>query len=156
MQNQKTTMKIVRALRSIQFFHEGTELKFDDIRVSVDPKIAIGQTFCPEKSHLFDISFDEIVEELGDSIVVVTLKKQVIEERYSPFIIRESGEKYTTKHWFYGFTSYFATGTLSLVPSIHVEGTVESREELGLEVGKTYKVSLRQHEREKNAENKTE
>jgi len=123
----------------------GCKLKFDDMNVSVNPKLAIGQTFSPDKSHIFDITFDKTEEDKTGNIVVVTAKIQEVAERFSPFIDNE-GETFTRTRWFYSFTSYFAMGSLSLVPPIHVEGTIESKDDLGLEVGKNYLVSLKQKE----------
>ena len=137
---------IKRMLRSINFFYDSTELKFDDFSVSVSPIQAIGETYNPSMSLMFTISFVETTtQEIGETVVVVTSKKTSDMDDYSPYI-NKKGSSFRRKSYQYEFTSYLAMGTFSLVPPIHCNGVIKLNEELQLQVGKTYLVYLTQHE----------
>jgi hypothetical protein len=140
---------ITRRLRSLSFFHKGTELNFDDVKISVNPDKAIGEVFNKDKSHLFEISFEKVEEQLGEAVVIITSSKHITEEFYSPWITSTSGGSVSTlEAWFYSFTSYFSTGHIGdCVPPINVTGHINSKHKLEFEVGQKYKVSLKQMEK---------
>lgn len=131
---------IKRHLRGIKFFHEANELIFEDIEISFPSE---GFQF-PEHG-LFEIEFfpiDEADEELefhGDHIATVDSIKHIVTTRYSEFA---EPQIWRRESWHYNLNSYLPTGRMTIVPSIHVEANLETKENLGLIVGERYLVRL--------------
>jgi hypothetical protein len=145
-------MKIIRMLRSIKFFHEGTQLKFDDMKVSVPEEDVIGKVYSQDKSKLYKITFTPTEKEIGNNVVVITSVDKSKKDSYHPFVYNKEGKLgdiYSRVKWVYGFTSYFATGSISVVPSLNASGLIVSKKKLSLIVGKNYIITLKQLEENK-------
>jgi len=133
-------IEIERKLRSYRFFHESVSMKFEDITIAISPETA-KEMGLGLSADLFVIRFEE-TEEDGDLVARVNDIKCVDHQMFHPFYTSEQGNLTNRKYWRYSLCSYVAAGSLYTIPPVHVSGTLESREELGFEIGKKYHISF--------------